>query len=370
MAEQEAGMGQDRSGGDVAPHGSETFEAISADLRGLRTEAGLPSFSQIARSIGDARQARGVRPEAARPARSTVYDLFRDGRRRMDAELVGEVVVALGGSEEEARAWRSRCHAAAAGLAHQRRSPVTLPVEVVETGVGAGVDSSALSLARAGVEATTEPASMPVKPTPVEPTPVEPTPSVQPTGTGRVWSPQLLLGAVLAGITLNLIGRWLVVGLELPLHLDMVGTALVAVAVGPWTAVIVAILSSVLGVGVSGVASVFFVPVAVVGALLWGYGVHHLDLGRTLPRFFGLTAATALACTLVAWPILVLGGWGGHAGEGTVERMLGMIDHPMVAMLLTSLLLSLADKFIAAFCALAVVEAMADRPGRTQLHPA
>src|SRR5699024_7423184 len=40
--------------------------------------------------------ARGVPAHERRIPRSTVYDCFRDGRRRLDADAVGEIALALG----------------------------------------------------------------------------------------------------------------------------------------------------------------------------------------------------------------------------------------------------------------------------------
>ncbi len=293
------------------------FDTIAEELRRLRAAAGHPSFSDLVRRIGRLRQDRGVPAEASRPGRTTVYDAFRPGRRRIDADLVADIVLALGATEPEAAHWRRRCHEARDRAEAARLAP------------------------------------------PDEPTvPEEPAEQVL----GR-WSPRRALAVVAAAVVLNLLGRILVDTLQMSLHLDMVGTALAAVVLGPWHAVAVAVASSVLGTAVNGAVSVAFLPVNVVGGLLWGYGVHRLGLGRSVPRFFLLTVVTAVACTLVAAPILLmLGGSVGHAGE---DRLLEVLRHPVryvpVAVLLSNLLLSLADKLISGFCALALLDAS---PGR------
>ena len=341
-------MGGEVSQRDVpGPDDLTGFDRIAEELRTLRNQAGQPSFSDLVRDVGRVREARGVAPELARPARSTVYDLFRLGRRRMDAELVGDVVQALGVDEPGAELWRTRCHLAAAEAEQRRRlaaattdppTPSVAPTEVLE--------------------APHTDISVPVR---------EPSTTAVAQTARRL--DQIAL-VVLLGVLANLLGRGVVVGLELPLHLDMVGTALAAVAMGPWTAVVVAVLSSVLGVSMSGVLSLAFLPVAVAGALVWGYGVHRFALHTTALRFFALTATTAAVCSLVAWPVLVLAGWGGHSGELTAERVLAVVDSPVLAALLASLLLSLADKLIAGFCALALVDTLPLGPTEVQVRRA
>lgn len=84
---------------------------LSRGLRALRAAHGSPSFEQIRRRIAHDRAQRGILDS---PGRVTVYDCFRPGRTRLDAELVHDIVLALTGDESEARAWRRRSGAAAA----------------------------------------------------------------------------------------------------------------------------------------------------------------------------------------------------------------------------------------------------------------
>ena len=97
-----------------------------------------------------------------------------------------------------------------------------------------------------------------------------------------------------------------------------------------------------------------FAIVNVVGALIWGYGVHHWHMGRTLARFFALTLAVSVACTAVAVPILyfVFDGTAGHQQEHLVTNMLGLTSNPLAAMVAANLQTSVADKMISAFVAL------------------
>lgn len=86
-----------------------TLDGLASQLRERRIEAGSPSFSTITQRVGEIRAARGVRASERSPGRVTVYDCFRDGRRRVDVDLILDIVSALGGDADELRRWRSWC---------------------------------------------------------------------------------------------------------------------------------------------------------------------------------------------------------------------------------------------------------------------
>ncbi|MDR2996677.1 MAG: tetratricopeptide repeat protein [Microbacterium sp.] len=75
-----------------------TLDELVVALSALRSEAGTPSYAEIARRIGEA--------GGAEPAKVTVYDCFRSGRRRIDAGLVHDIVRALGQDSVTAARWR------------------------------------------------------------------------------------------------------------------------------------------------------------------------------------------------------------------------------------------------------------------------
>ncbi|MFB8190389.1 hypothetical protein ACFC14_13760 [Microbacterium sp. NPDC055988] len=76
-----------------------TLDELCSGLGRMRTDAGSPSYAEIARRIG---RLRG----GAEPAKVTVYDCFRPGRRRVDDRLVGDIIRALGGEETDSEFWR------------------------------------------------------------------------------------------------------------------------------------------------------------------------------------------------------------------------------------------------------------------------
>lgn len=76
-----------------------TLDELCIGLGRMRADAGSPSYAEIARRIGRLRR-------EGEPAKVTVYDCFRPGRRRVDDRLVGDIVRALGGEEADAERWR------------------------------------------------------------------------------------------------------------------------------------------------------------------------------------------------------------------------------------------------------------------------
>ncbi len=85
-----------------------TLDELAVALSDLRAASGSPSYAEIARRIGVG--------TGAEPAKVTVYDCFRSGRRRLDPDLIREIVLALGEGDEAAERWRE----AAARLSGER----------------------------------------------------------------------------------------------------------------------------------------------------------------------------------------------------------------------------------------------------------
>ena len=298
-------MQQDPTPLDRAP-----LDRLALDLQELRARAGDPSYAEIVARIGQQRRAAGAHA-SSRAGRTTVYDAFRTGRRRVDRGLVLEIVRALGADDDELAAWDRRCRDAV--RPRDVPAPATTPTQELAPTVGAG--SVLLTLA-------------------------------------------LCLLA-------NLLGRGLVDLLHLPLYLDMVGTVIAAVLLGPWWGAGVGASTNVLGSLISGPASLAFIPVNVAGALVWGYGVRH-GWGRSAGRFLGLSATAGVACTLVAAPIVLFafGGYTLHAEDTLTRTVVGHVGHLGVAVFASNLITSLADKVISGFIGLAVVESLPRDPRR------
>jgi energy-coupling factor transport system substrate-specific component len=287
-------------------------------LHDLRRTAGEPSYAELARGVSALRQSRGQDEHSSRVARTTVYDAFRFGRSRVDVGLVRDLATVMRAPDSLVDEWLA---------AGRHGEPVPLPVE--------------------------------------DPPPAE---DASPPGPSRRLVAVLVLGCVLT----NLLGRFVVDALHLPIYLDMAGTAVAALALGPWVGVGVGLTSNGLGVLSSGGASLPFGLVNAVGALVWGYGVRR-GLGLTLPRFFGLNLLVAIACSAVALPILGLlyAGSTGHAEDGVAASLEAIGQSLPVAVVGANVLVSVADKTISGSVALVALSFLpwARRRGLEVLPP-
>lgn len=282
--------------------GSINWDPVALELQALRESAGDLSYGDIAARVSQQRESSGLTAFESRLARTTVYDCFRSGRSRLDLSLVREIAQALGAGDGQVDAWIARC-----------RNPD-------------------IASAPAHVE----------KPTPSGP------------------RPEHVVLVLVACVALNLVGRLAVDLLHLPMYLDMVGTAIAALALGPWLGALVGGTTNLLGVLTSGWVSAPFALVNIAGALVWGYGVRRWGLGRDLPRFFLLNVLVAVVCTLVSVPLLMVlfeGSVG--AGQDTITQTFFDLGHVLVvAVGFSNMLTSLVDKLISGFLALVVISAL------------
>lgn len=311
--------------GDRSATHVETFDDVVRDLQELRERAGSISYAEIAGRIATQREERGVASAAARIARTTVYDAFRSGRARIDARLVGEIATALGADDDEAEQWMTRCRRA-------KRHDAGEPAATEAPGV-------------AHVE-TTEPEP--------EPAPVE---LVQPTAIPDIASPGFAALLMIWAVGINFAGHAITPMLDLPIFLDMTGTAFAAILLGPWRGAAVAVASNLTFVAVSGGDIMAFSIVNVIGALVWGYGVHRFGMGASLPRFLTLGVLVGVVCAIAALPIMMLvyGAHAGHAVDDLTAHFLGLGGPMVVAVLSSSLITSIIDKVLSGFFALALL---------------
>jgi energy-coupling factor transport system substrate-specific component len=177
---------------------------------------------------------------------------------------------------------------------------------------------------------------------------------------GHVSATQAVMIVALCAAT-NVLGGFLAKTLATPVvYLDTVGTFVAAVVLGPWW-------GAAAGATYNVVASVTFDPgtwpfalVSVVVALIWGYGIRRLGLGRTAWSFFGLGIVVAVASAIAASPI-VLWLYGGATGSASdaltfLFELVGMDQGPSV--FLSNLVSNSADKLIAGSVGLALVQAL------------
>ncbi|MCQ9386077.1 ECF transporter S component [Brevibacterium moorei] len=302
----------------------ESYDKIAHDLQQLRVTAGDVPYAEIVRRIGKQREARGVSPASSRPGRTTVYDAFREGRSRINTNLVCEIVEALGATEAEVATWRTRCNEARALSVRVKSAPTP--------------------------ESVTQP-----EPKITEETPKPAWPSLHPVAV------RALLVALCLGI--NFVGYTAIAFLHLPLYLDMIGTGLAAIALGPWYGVFVGAATSVFGYSIHGSMVIPLVVVSSIGALVWGYGVRKLGFGRSFSRYFSLNVAVAVACSLIATPILVLffNGGTGHNGDSIVHTFTSLGEPELLSVFQANLILSVVDKLLSGFIILMLLNAIGSK---------
>ena len=168
-----------------------------------------------------------------------------------------------------------------------------------------------------------------------------------------------VIALVPAAVALNVVGSFINSALRLPIFLDMIGTAVVAITIGPWWGALVgALTNTVLGF-ISSPISLPFAVANVTGALVWGYGVRW-GMGKTMVRYFILSLIVALLVSISAVPIyiFVFGGATGHFSDLMTAAFVGMGQQLVVAVFSSNIIVSLADKIIASFIALAIIEAL------------
>lgn len=168
-----------------------------------------------------------------------------------------------------------------------------------------------------------------------------------------------VIALVPAAVALNIVGSYINTALKLPTFLDMIGTAVIAITIGPWWGALAGALTNTINGFISSPISLPFAACNVIGALVWGYGVRW-GMGKTMIRYFILACITALFVSLMAVPIyvFVFGGATGHFSDMMTAAFVGMGNQLLVAVFSSNIIVSLADKIISAFIALAVLEAL------------
>lgn len=255
------------------PLRTESLDAVILALRALRDSEGV-SYRAIAREISAQREEMGATPAAAKIAHTTVSDAFRLGRSRINPILVEEIARALGASGESAAQWRARCVAAMSEpIGSRPRTPSLSKSEPhAPTSLGLGEVTRRPSLAT-------------------------------------------ISAIVFAGVLLNAVGKFVNPLLGDLFFFDMIGTAAVALLLGPWWSALVGALFMLIELLKGNFGDALFATTMITSGLIWGYGAQRFGLGRTLPRFLVLSALVAIVTSAIAVPITVLY-YGGAAGRG------------------------------------------------------
>ena len=158
---------------------------------------------------------------------------------------------------------------------------------------------------------------------------------------------------------LNVIGGTVAGALKLPIFLDMIGTAVVAMTIGPWWGALVGVITNVTSGFITGPVSIPFAACNVVGALIWGYGTKWGWANDKL-NFFGLSVASAVGVSLMAAPIVifVFGGATGHASDVLTAGLIAAGGDMWTSVFSSNIIVSSADKILSSFLALAIIGAL------------
>jgi len=158
---------------------------------------------------------------------------------------------------------------------------------------------------------------------------------------------------------LNIVGGYINTVLRLPIFLDMIGTMVTAVILGPWWGALVGAITNIVNSFISGPISLPFAVVNVAGGLVWGYANMWGWMKKTW-SFFLVNVLVATVSSLFAVPIyvFVFGGATGHFADVMTAAFLAMGQNLIVSVFSSNILVSLADKIISGFVGLAIIEAL------------
>jgi len=172
----------------------------------------------------------------------------------------------------------------------------------------------------------------------------------------------LVVALVPLAAATNIVGSYVAGLLKLPVFLDMIGTCVAAIVLGPWWGALAGALSNVGGALFNGPSNIPFALANIAGALVWGYGVRRLGLGRNGITYFLLTLVAAVVVALVAAPIVlfVYGGATGHASDAVTAALEIAGQGLASAVVASNLVINAADKVMAGYVALAIIRALPD----------
>ena len=168
-----------------------------------------------------------------------------------------------------------------------------------------------------------------------------------------------VIAIVPVAAALNIVGGYINGILKLPIFLDMIGTMVTAVVLGPWWGALVGAITNIVSSFISGPMGLPFAVVNVAGALVWGYAHSAGWMSKTW-SFFLVNILVAVVCSTFAVPIYVFifGGATGHFSDVMTAAFLAMGQNLIVSVFSSNILVSLADKIISGYVGLAIIEAL------------
>lgn len=183
--------------------------------------------------------------------------------------------------------------------------------------------------------------------------------AVQPRKRAKRLPVTFVVAIVPVAAALNIVGGYINSALKLPTFLDMIGTMVTAVVLGPWWGALVGAITNIVSSFISGPISLPFAVVNVAGGLAWGYA-HRAGWMKKQWSFFLVNVMVAFVSTLFATPIYIFlfGGATGHFSDAMTAAFLAAGQNLVQSVFSANILSSLADKIIAGYVGLAIIEAL------------
>ena len=163
------------------------------------------------------------------------------------------------------------------------------------------------------------------------------------------------------GVAINIVGGQLANFLKLPLHLDAIGTILVACIAGPW----VGALTGILGNLINAIFAPQLFPYAFVSlciAIVVGF-LAKKGMFTSVWKVVVSALIVVVVAIFTSLPITVYV-FGGASGGGTsviTSVFLAMGQNLIQSVLTSSLISELADKVLSCLVAFAIIKGMSDR---------
>lgn len=162
-------------------------------------------------------------------------------------------------------------------------------------------------------------------------------------------------------VAINIVGGQLVNILKLPLHLDAIGTILIACIAGPWVGAVTGLLSN----AINAIFAPHLFPYALVSmciAIAVGF-LAKKGMFTTIAKTIISSLVIVLVAILTSLPITVYV-FGGASGGGTsliTSAFLAMGQNLLQSVLTTALISELADKILSSLIVYFIIKGMSDR---------
>lgn len=154
-----------------------------------------------------------------------------------------------------------------------------------------------------------------------------------------------LISFMAIAIAINYIGANIALVLHLPIYLDMMGTLLVALVLGPWLGATAALISALLSWMTTDIFALYFAPVAIITAFLAGL---LLDKDTKIQALGWKSIIISLPGTIVSSAITVILFHGiTSSGSGILAQLFHQLGIDLTtSLVLVQALTDYADRFI------------------------